>query len=221
MNVPPLPSLPEPLRGRSVVVKGCYCGEKPIDGEEMFRPVREGLGEHIIDTFGEMPVAAMGAISKDPVDPMGVIQHAEMLTDLSPEAIDALVRVAGSGSPLIMLEIRQLGGALARTPERLNPLGSGDARFSMNAIGATFTPEMAEAVNAHIASLVEATRPYQTGETFVNFLEVDPAEERVRAAYAPEDWERLVALKVEHDPENLFRFNRNIAPSSTVGQRRE
>ena len=150
-----------------------------------------------------------------------VIQHAEMLSDLSPEAIDALVRVAGAGSPLIMLEIRQLGGALARTPEHLNPMGSGDARFSMNAIGATFTPEMGEGVKAHIARLVEATRPYQTGETFVNFMEVDPAEERVRAAYPPEDWERLVALKDEHDPENLFRFNRNIAPSSTVGQRWE
>ena len=224
MNVPPLPSLPEPLRGRSVVVvKGCYCGEKPVDGEEMFRPVREGLAEHIIDTFGEMPVAAMDAISKDPVDPMGVIQHAEMLSDLSPEAIDTLVRVAGAGSrsPLIMVEIRQLGGALARTPEHLNPMGSGDARFSMNAIGATFTPEMGEGVKAHIARLVEATRPYQTGETFVNFMEVDPAEDRVRAAYPSEDWKRLVALKGEHDPENLFRFNRNIPPSSIVGQRWE
>ena len=100
-------------------------------------------------------------------------------------------------------------------------MGSGDARFSMNAIGATLTPEMAEAVKVHIARLVEATRPYQTGETFVNFLEVDPAEERVRAAYPPEDWKRLVALKDEHDPENLFRFNRNIPPSSTVGQRWE
>jgi hypothetical protein len=224
MNVPPLPSLPELLRGRSVVVvKGCYCGEKPVEGEEMFQPVRGGLGEHIIDTFGEMPVAAMDAISKDPVDPMGVIQHAEMLSDLSPEAIDALVRVAGagSGSPLIMLEIRQLGGALARTPEHLNPMASGEARFSMNAIGATFTPEMGEGVKAHIASLVEVTRPYQTGETFVNFMEVDPAEDRVRAAYPPEDWKRLVALKDEHDPENLFRFNRNIPPSSTVGQQWE
>jgi FAD/FMN-containing dehydrogenase len=224
MDIPPLSRLPEPLRGRSVVVvKGCYCGTRPEDGKEMFRPVRKGLGEPIMDTFGEMPVAAMDAISKDPVDPMGVIQHAEMLSDLSPEAIDTLVGVAGvgSGSSLIMLEIRQLGGALARTPEGLNPMGRGDARFSMNAIGATFTPELEEGVKAHIARLVEATRPHQTGEYFVNFLEVDPAENRVRAAYPPEDWKRLVALKDRYDPENLFRFNRNIQPSSTVGQRRK
>jgi len=219
MNIPPLPHLPEPLRGRSVVVvKGCYCGGKPEDGEEMFRTVREGFGEPIVDTFREMPVAQMDRISMDPVDPLGVIQHAEMLSDLSPGAIDALVRVAGagSGSPLIILEIRQLGGALSRAPEHLNLLGSG--RYSMNAIGATFTPEMAEGVRERIARLVEETRPYQTGRTFLNFMEEDPSGDRVRAAYAPEDWERLVALKDEHDPHNVFRFNRNIPPSREKGQ---
>jgi FAD/FMN-containing dehydrogenase len=44
-------------------------------------------------------------------------------------------------------------------------------------------------------------------------MEVDPAADRVRAAYQPEDWERLVALKDRRDPRNLFRFNRNIPPS--------
>jgi FAD/FMN-containing dehydrogenase len=217
MNIPPLPDIPEPLRGGSfVVVRGCYSGENPEDGEEMFRPVREGLGDPVMDTFGVMPVAAMDAISMDPVDPIGAVQHSEMLRDLSPGAIDALVEVAGpeSGSPLIMLEVRQLGGALARTPGRLSPMGAGEAGYSMNGVGATFTPEMAEGVKAHLSRVVEATREHQTGETYVNFMELDGAgEERVRAAYAPEDWERLVALKDSLDPDNVFRFNRNIAPS--------
>jgi len=217
MNIPPLPDIPEPLRGGSfVVVRGCYSGENPEDGEEMFRPVREGLGDPVMDTFGVMPVAAMDAISMDPVDPMGSVQHSEMLRDLSPGAIEALLEVAGpgSGSPLIMLEIRQLGGALARTPDRLSPMGGGEAGYVMNCVGVTFTPEMAEGVKGHIARVTEATREHQTGETYVNFMELDAAgEERVRAAYPPEDWERLVALKDRHDPDNLFRFNRNIAPS--------
>src|SRR5215213_8684808 len=130
MNIPPLPRLPEPLRGRSVVVvKGAYAGERPGDGEEMFRTVREGFGEPIIDTFGKMPVAQMDRISMDPVDPLGVIQHAEILSDLPQEAIDALLRVAGSGSPLTILEIRQLGGALSRARGQPNLLGSG--KYSM------------------------------------------------------------------------------------------
>ena len=217
MNIPPLPRLPEPLRGRSVVVvKGAYAGENPADGEEMFRTVREGFGKPIIDNFGQMPVAQMDTISMDPVDPLGVIQHAEMLSDLPQEAIDALLRVAGSGSPLTILEIRQLGGALSRAPGQPNLLGSG--KYSMNAIGATFTPEMAQDVRGRIARLIEETRPYQTGRTFVNFMEEDPSGDRVRAAYTPEDWGRLVALKDEYDPHNLFRFNRNIPPSREKGQ---
>ena len=81
-----------------------------------------------------MPYAAMDSISMDPVDPMGVRQHSEMLGDLSPEAIQTLVEVAGagSGSPLIVLEIRQLGGALARDAEHLSTMGKGDSKFIMN-----------------------------------------------------------------------------------------
>ena len=93
-------------------------------------------------------------------------------------------------------------------------MGGGEARYVMNGVGATFTPEMAEAVRAHLARVTEATREHQTGETYVNFMELEDAgAERVRAAYPPEDWERLVALKERHDPDNLFRINRNIAPS--------
>jgi FAD/FMN-containing dehydrogenase len=64
--------------------------------------------------------------------------------------------------------------------------------------------------------VAEAMSPYKTGATYINFLELDGASpERVRAAYSREDWERLVELKDHYDPENLFRFNRNIPPSST------
>jgi FAD/FMN-containing dehydrogenase len=217
LNVPPLPALPEPLRGRSVMVlRGCYCGEKPEDGEESLRPVREELGEPIMDTFGKMPFAAMDSISMDPVDPLGTRQRSEMLGDLSPEAIETLVEVAGadSGSPLIVLELRQLGGALARTADHLSTMGEGDSKFIMNGIGPAFTPEMAEGVVAYLARVAEATRPFQTGDTYVNFMELDGASpERVKAAYAPEDYERLVALKDRFDPQNVFRFNRNIPPS--------
>ncbi len=120
----------------------------------MLRPWREEFGEPvIIDTFGVMPYAAMDVISMDPVDPIEAYGHMEMLRDLSPEKVETLVEVAGadSNSPLIMLELRQLGGALSRPPADLNPMSRSDSRFIMNGIEATPVPEMVQAVQAHLA----------------------------------------------------------------------
>jgi hypothetical protein len=150
-------------------------------------------------------------------DPLGVYTHVELLGDLTPEAIDALVGLAGAGSdsPLIMLELRHLGGALARPPADLSPMGRRDSKFIMFGVGATPTPEVAQLVQANLARLAEEMRPYETGATYLNFLDLDGASpERVCAAYSPEDWERLVELKGRYDPDNLFRFNCNIPPSS-------
>ena len=216
MNIPPLPSMPEPLRGKSViVVKGCYCGEDPMAGETMFDAVRKQLGVPIVDTFRVMPIDQMDTISRDPVDPMGLLQYCGLISDLSTDAIVTLIKVAGagSGSPLSVVELRCLGGALHRNQKKVRVMGTGNARFSMNALGSTATPEMAARVRSHLNLLAIETREYQTGETFINFMEVAPSADRVRSAYTTEDWEKLVALKGKYDPKNTFRFNRNIRPS--------
>ncbi len=217
MNFPPFEEIPEPLRGNSLItVRASYTGENlEEESEELLRPWRE-FGEPVMDTFGLMPYEAMDMISMDPVDPMGVYGHVEMLHDLSPETIETLVKLAGadSNSPLAMLELRQLGGALSRAPADLNPMGRSGSRFLMYGLGATPTPEVAQAVQAYLAYIAGAVRPHASGATYVNFVDLDGATiERVRAAYSPEDWQRLVALKDRHDPTNLFRFNRNILPS--------
>ena len=220
LNIPPIPHIPEPLRGGSFIsVRSCYCGEPPEAGEELLRPWRD-FGEPVVDTFRVMSYREMDMISMDPVDPIGAYTHVEMLGDLTPEAVDTLVDVAGvdSGSPLIILELRRLGGALTRPPADLSPIGRRDSKYTMQGVGATPAPEVAQAVQAHLAYVAEVMSPYKTGATYINFLELDGASpERVRAAYSPEDWERLVELKDRYDPENLFRFNRNIPPSSTGG----
>jgi UDP-N-acetylenolpyruvoylglucosamine reductase len=216
MNFPQLPLVPEVLRGKSVaIIRGCYCGEKPERGEALFRPVREELGKPIADTFGVIPVTAMDTITKDPVDPINSFQYGGMLRDLSPEAIKTFVKLAGAGSesPLIFVEFRQLGGAL-KNDQSINLLSKTTARFSMNAIGATLVPEAVEKLTAHLTRFAEETRPFLTGEVFVNLIEFNPSEDRVLSAYTPGDWELLVALKTKYDPLNIFRFNRNIPPRS-------
>jgi hypothetical protein len=224
MNFPPFEEIPEPLRGNSLMaVRFCYTGgDLQEKGEELLRPWREEVGEPVVDTFGVMAYEAMDAISMDPVDPMGAYGHVEMLRDLSPETAQTLVRLAGAGSnsPLAMLELRQLGGALSRPPAELDPMGRSDCRFVMYGLGATPSPEVAQAVQAYLAYVAEAVRPHASGAAYVNFIDLDGASVgRVRQAYSADDWRRLVALKERYDPTNLFRFNRNIPPSAVWNEK--
>ena len=139
--------------------------------------------------------------------------HIELLRDLTPDTIAALIDLAGpeAQSPLSMLEVRQLGGAIPGPADALSPMAHTDAAYSLNAIGITSTPEAQIAVRAHLKKLEAAVRGHSTGDTYVNFLDLEGATpERIRAAYSADDWDRLVRLKAHYDPNNVFRFNRNI-----------
>ena len=216
LNFPPLPVLPEALRGKSVItVRACYCGDPPEAGQGLMRPWREPVS--VMNSFQTMPCGEMDSISMDPTDPTAAYGHVELLGDLSADTIATLVDLAGAGSdsPLTTLELRELGGALEGTSSELSPIGRRDSRFIMNGIGMTPTPERARKVQSYLTYVAESTRPHQTSATYVNFLELDGATpERVKASYSPEDWERLVALKDRYDPGNTFRFDRNIPPFS-------
>jgi Berberine and berberine like len=210
---PRLPAVPEPLRGHTfVTVRGCWSGEDLAEGERLLKPLREGLGEPHIDTFTVLPTADLDAVSMDPVAPARAFHHSEMLRELTAEAVDTLVGL-GTYSPLIMLELRQLGGALSQPVGELSPIGHSNARFALTAVGPTPTPESISVVRAYMAYLAQAIRPHVTGTTYVSFLDLDGATpERVRAAYSSDDWARLVQLKYRYDPHNVFRFNRNVPP---------
>ena len=58
-------------------------------------------------------------------------------------------------------------------------------------------------------------QPFCTNTVYVNYLgpEEDEGSERLKEAYGPRTYERLVALKNQYDPTNLFRLNQNIKPS--------
>ena len=217
-SFPALPVVPHPLRGGSfIAVRGAYCGDV-CEGERLLDQVRSALGDPTVDTFTRMPVPEMARISMDPVDPLGALSRTEMVGDLTPGLVDALVELVGPGSrsPLVMLELRRLGGALAGPVGALSPMARTEAAYTLNAIGITPTPEHADAVRRHLARLADVVRPHATGETYLNFLDLAGATpDRVRAAYSEEDWARLVRLKRRLDPDNVFRFNRNIPPGTT------
>src|SRR6266498_987435 len=112
LNIPPLPEVPEPLRGRSVVVvEAIYIGDE-AEGAELLAPLRALAPE--IDTVAIMPASALQTLHMDPEEPVPGIGDGMMLDRLTPEAIAKLVDVVGPDSPLLSVEVRHLGGELGR-----------------------------------------------------------------------------------------------------------
>jgi FAD/FMN-containing dehydrogenase len=82
-------------------------------------------------------------------------------------------------------------------------------------LGSWLDPTEDERNIAWVRALWEAMQPFATDAVYVNYLGEarDEGQERIRAAYGPETYDRLAALKQKYDPANLFRMNQNIAPA--------
>jgi FAD/FMN-containing dehydrogenase len=201
LNLPPDPRLPEPLRGRSVVaLRFTHLGE---GGADLLAPMR-AVAEPIMDTVADLPYPAIDAVHMDPTDPMPSWDRGCSLAALDAETTDTVLAHA-AGSPLAMIEIRLLGGAIARRPEVPNAVSGRDAAFAVFAVGVLAGPEP-QLVPAASAALVEALRPWAAAEGLVNFLgQASPA--RVGALWSAADRARLLAIAAAVDPERVFATN--------------
>jgi FAD binding domain/Berberine and berberine like len=210
-RVLPVPTVPEELHGRHVVVVGtCYAG--PVEeGERVLRPLRE-LGSPLLDGCAPMPFMKHQGLL-DPGFPHGWWYYIRScnLTELTDEVIDVLVehglRIA---SPATVFSIYHLGGAVARVGEEETAFGGRAAGHTVNVIGITVTGEGFEQEREWARGLWAALRPHHQN-VYVNFL-MEEGEDRIREAYGAAKYDRLKTLKRTYDPNNLFRLNQNIRP---------
>jgi FAD/FMN-containing dehydrogenase len=216
VHFPPAPAIPEPLRGASVIViMACHTGS-PAEGKALVQPLR-AIGAPLLDSFRSMPYAEIGTIANDPAEapPLFTFTNGAGVRDLSPDAIEAVLQVAGDrAAGIFTVEARHVGGALARLPEDAIPFRLRSPWF-VGALAAAPTPQALEGGRRSVAALFEALEPALTGEVLINSLDAGSTSPAlVRAAYSEENYRRLVALKDAYDPANVFRFNHNIAPST-------
>lgn len=213
LRLPDLPAVPEPLRGRCVVhLRVAHVGPA-ADGERLVAPMR-AAAPILIDGVAEMPYAAVGSIHNDPTDPLPAWDGGCLLRELPAEAVDALLAAAGpqlGDLPLIMVEIRQLGGVMSRQPDPPNCAGGRDAAFSLVVVGA-FPPPLREIVPHLGAGVLSAVGPWSTGGTHANFGAAAYQDGGAARAWTARDYQRLQAIKRAYDPANLFGTGYAIQP---------
>src|SRR6478609_8698094 len=129
---PDVPDVPEPLRNTPLLtVDGAFIGGQG-EGEAALAPLLEGLGEPMMSTFGQIPAAGLCRIHMDPEQPVPGLGHHKVIRELSDEAIDVFAELADpQTSPLLLTELRQLGGALSRPDSDGGALSHLDAAFVM------------------------------------------------------------------------------------------
>ena len=210
MQFPPIPEIPEPLRGQSfVLVEAAFIGSEE-DGAALLQPLRE-LGP-VLDTFATIPVEDLRHLHMDPPEPVPGAGNGFNLVDVTPETVNALVAVAGpgSGSPLVSLELRQLGGAVAEASPEHGAVGSIDAGFALYAVGMAIDAETRELVEDRIAAVRSALAPWTAERGYFNFGD-SPSDGE--SFYPAETYRGLQWVKAAYDPTELFRASHPIRPA--------
>ena len=214
-KAPPLPFLPAEWHGKEILaLAACYSG--PIaEGERIMKPLRD-FGGPIADIIGPHPYAAWQQIL-DPLLTPGMRNYwkSHYFREMKDGLIDVLLEYARRlPDPQTEIAFAQLGGAINRVPPEATAYAHRDAQFAVNLHGRWADPARDEACIGWARELHQALAPFATGGVYVNFL-TQEEQERIPAAYGG-DYERLVALKNNFDPTNLFRLNQNIPPMSRI-----
>jgi FAD binding domain-containing protein len=206
---PPIPDVPEPLRGTPLLTIDGACIGTQAEGEAAFAPLRE-IGETIMDTFEWMPTAGLSRIHMDPENPVPGIGEGGLLGELSDEAIDAFVGLAGpeSGSPMLLTEIRHLGGAMGRPADDGGALSHLDASHVMYSVGMPMNPELGEAIPRHLEKIGETMKPWSAEGSYFNFTEA-PCD--VDAILPVDVCDRLRDVKRKWDPESRIIANHAVS----------
>jgi hypothetical protein len=136
LNFPPIPEVPEPLRGKSfTAIEAIYCGD-PVDGEELVGPLRE-FGSVAMDSVAVQPPAGIAELHMDPPEPVPYWGDSILIGELPAAAIDSLLEAVGpgSGSQLLSVELRHCGGALSRTSPSAGALATLPGSFFAFGVG--------------------------------------------------------------------------------------
>jgi FAD/FMN-containing dehydrogenase len=220
MNLPPVPGVPPALAAGPVLcVDGAVFAATPAEvpeaerqAEALLGPLR-ALAAPLMDTWALTDAAGVLDAHMDPAEPVPFIGDHLLLTELSDDVIKAFLGVVGegSGSPLAVATLRQLGGAFADTDPRGGVLNQVNAPFAYMGSGPPFGPVTVADLERHCATVRAALNPWSTGTTVPSLVEGADRPQRHLDAEAVAAVDRV---RARIDPRG--RFAGDIAPETTA-----
>jgi hypothetical protein len=105
-----------------------------------------------------------------------------------------------------------MGGAVGRVGDGATAFGERSMPFVLNAVTGWHEPDVGSAHQDWARTAIAGAADASTGRAYVNFLG-DP--DAARSSYGEETYARLVSLKNDYDPTNVFRLNQNIQPAGS------
>jgi FAD/FMN-containing dehydrogenase len=165
-RMPEMPGVPPQLAGRlTLSVRYVWTGD-PQEGEQRFAAMRRAAPV-VLDDVAHKPYTAIDSVHTDPLDPTPAHEAAAVLTDFPSEAADALLDLTGpdAASPQVLVEVRQMGGAIARGGEHPGAFSSRDVAYSLLVVGIAGVP----GVEDHASEILEVMRPWTGGYRLPNF----------------------------------------------------
>jgi Berberine and berberine like len=141
-----------------------------------------------------------------------LVAHTLFVDTVDRSTADTIIEhLAASDAPVRAVELRVLGGAMARVPAEATAFAHRHRRIMANVAAFYHGPADRDRHQAWVDGLAAALHQGDDG-AYVNFLG-DEGPERVRQAYPGRTWDRLVEVKRRWDPANLFHRNQNIPPA--------
>jgi hypothetical protein len=206
LRFPPLEELPPFLRGRElVVIEACFLDGQP-QADALLAELRALVPE--VDTFATIPPPALAQLHMDPPQPVPGDGDCLLLSTLTAEGVDAVLATAGPGvaSPLLSVEIRHLGGAFTVSDPDHGALDRMEGGFLYFGVGMPITPELGQAIQAHLSAVRDALAPWDAGRSYLNLAEQPTAPSKIFGRALPE----LLAVREVYDPAGRFHANHRV-----------
>ena len=208
MQVPPNSELPDHLHGDTVLMlKVAYMGDIEL-GKGILEPVQE-FGDPVFEMVGPKPYSEFGMEA-----PERQRNHwkSHYFRELGDDTIQTVIEEAlPLPTPLTKVYFFSLGGAINRLDRDSTAYPHRDAHHLFEMVTQWSNPDIDEETVSWAREVHSALAPYGTGGEYVN-NQSDDDRDRVKAAYGT-NYERLVEVKNEWDPTNLFSSNQNVEPT--------